>query len=254
MTVTWLTAVLVTPRTARGEASVAFWQQVTGWRLSPRRGAARELATLVTDEADAVLRVQDVTGEAAGVHLDVHVDDLGSTTDAAVALGGRIVEALSALTVVHSPGGMPFCLTPGGSEGARPAPVRGASGRLSLVDQVCLDVPAERIDDELTFWSGVTGWPRRAGRLPAFAYLERPQALPLRLLFQQLQSGPAGVRTRAHLDLACEDRDGEEHVHRRLGARVVRRTELWTTMEDPAGRPYCLTRRDPLTGLLPEHI
>ena len=228
MTVTWLTAVLVTPRTARGEASVAFWQQVTGWRLSPRRGAAPELATLVADEADAVLRVQDVTGEAAGVHLDVHVDDLGSTTDAAVTLSGRIVEALSDLTVVHSPGGMPFCLTPGGSEGAH-------RRRAHLLVRL-------------------TGWPRRAGRLPEFAYLERPQALPLRLLFQQLQSGPAGVWTRAHLDVACEDRDGEEHVHRSLGARVVRRTELWTTMEDPAGRPYCLTRRDPLTGLLPEHF
>lgn len=53
-----------------------------------------------------------------------------------------------------------------------------------------------------------------------------------------------------HLDLACDDRDAEEQRHRVLGADFVRRTDQWTTMRDPAGRDYCLTRRSADTGLV----
>jgi hypothetical protein len=154
--------------------------------------------------------------------------------------------------VLRSPGGLAFCLTTSGSERVRPAPVRGASGRRSRIDQLCLDIAAERFEDELAFWSALTGWPTRPGRLAEFAFLQRPPAMPLRLLFQRLGSPPPTGRASAHLDLACEDRDAEERVHRGLGATVLRRTPFWTTLADPAGRPYCLTRRDPDTGLLPE--
>ena len=257
MTVTWLTAFLDTPRTESGAASVAFWQQVTGWRLSARRGQAREFMTLMPGDGDAVLRVQEVAGPTAGVHLDVHVEDLTAAREAAVGVGGG-VEAdgtdEAELVVLRSPGGLAFCLTPDGSERVRPAPVRGASGRRSLVDQLCFDVAAERFEDELAFWSALTGWPTRAGRLAEFAFLQRPPEMPLRLLFQRLSSPPTTGRTSAHLDLACEDRDAEERVHRGLGATVLRRTPFWTTLADPAGRPYCLTRRDPDTGLLPANV
>ncbi len=256
MAVTWLTAFLDTPRTESGAAGVAFWQQVTGWGSSARRGQAGEFVTLVPGDGDAVLRVQEVAGPAAGVHLDVHVEDLAAAREAAVGLGGGIVVDQTddaELVVLRSPGGLAFCLTPSGSERVVPAPVRGASGRRSRVDQLCLDVAAERFEDELAFWSALTGWPSRPGRLAEFASLQRPSGMPLRLLFQRLGSPPPTGRTSAHLDLACEDRDAEERVHRGLGATVLRRTPFWTTLADPAGRPYCLTRRDPNTGLLPEN-
>jgi hypothetical protein len=38
--------------------------------------------------------------------------------------------------------------------------------------------------------------------------------------------------------------------HQDLGARAVRRTPHWTTLRDPAGRGYCLTRRDVEAGRL----
>ncbi len=183
------------------------------------------------------------------------MEDLAAACETAVGLGGGVVANCGGdadLVVLRSPGGLAFCLTPSGSEQLRPAPVRGASGRRSLVDQVCLDIEAERFDDELAFWSALTGWPTQAGRLTEFAFLQRPPATPLRLLFQRLGSPPPTRRVSAHLDLACEDRDAEERVHRGLGATVLRRTPFWTTLADPAGRPYCLTRRDLDTGLLPE--
>jgi predicted enzyme related to lactoylglutathione lyase len=256
MAVTWLTASLDTPGTESAAASIAFWRQVTGWGSSTRRGQAMEFATLVPEDGDPVLRVQEVGGPAAGVHVDVHVEDVAALREAAVGLGGGIITEPADdadQVVLRSPGGMEFCLTPSPSERVRPEPVRGASGRQSRVDQVCLDVAAEHFEDELAFWSALTGWPTRAGRLAEFAYLQRPPEMPLRLLFQRLGSPPPTGRTSAHLDLACEDRDAEERVHRALGATVLRRTAFWTTLVDPAGRPYCLTRRDPNTGLLPEN-
>ena len=54
-----------------------------------------------------------------------------------------------------------------------------------------------------------------------------------------------------HLDLACDDPDIETARHQDLGAHPVRRTQHWTTLRDPAGRGYCLTRRDVATGSLP---
>lgn len=125
---------------------------------------------------------------------------------------------------------------------------------MSLIDQVCLNVPASGFDDELGFWSALTGWGRRPGRLPEFEYLERPAGSPLRLLFQRLQEVDGIGRTRAHLDLACEDRDADESLHLDLGATLVRRAAFWSTLADPAGRQYCLTRRHPLTGQLPERL
>jgi hypothetical protein len=54
-----------------------------------------------------------------------------------------------------------------------------------------------------------------------------------------------------HLDLASDDRAAEVARHVELGGRVVRSTDNWTTLLDPSGRPYCVTRRSPVSGTLP---
>jgi Glyoxalase-like domain len=54
----------------------------------------------------------------------------------------------------------------------------------------------------------------------------------------------------SHLDLACDGVEAEVDRHLGLGARVVRRMQYWATVEDPTGRHYCVTRRDPDTGVL----
>jgi hypothetical protein len=74
--------------------------------------------------------------------------------------------------------------------------------------------------------------------------------MPLRLLLQRRDDsdGPA----RAHLDLACDDVDVLVGRHVELGATTIERFERWTSMADPAGLAYCITSRDPRTGVLPE--
>ena len=96
----------------------------------------------------------------------------------------------------------------------------------------------------------MTGWERRPARLPEFSYLERPEKIPLRLLLQRLDDADRDHTAGAHLDLAYANRDTAVTRHVGLGARVDARHEYWTTMTDPSGLPYCLTRRNPDTGLV----
>jgi len=115
-------------------------------------------------------------------------------------------------------------------------------GHRSLVDQMCLDVPAGVFEAEADFWAALTGWPRRPAGLPEFDYLVRPDGMPLRLLLQRIGGEVPGM----HLDLACDDVDAEAARHVGLGAVVVRRVAGdWTTLRDPAGREYCVTGRSP---------
>jgi hypothetical protein len=74
--------------------------------------------------------------------------------------------------------------------------------------------------------------------------------MPLRLLLQRLEDGVPGQATRAHLDLACDDVAAAVAAHERLGATSVHDFGAWTAMADPSGLPYCLTSRNPDTGVV----
>lgn len=250
MDVRWTTAFLDNPSTPEGAAVERFWQQVTGSGLSSRRGPREEFATLVPPDGDAYLRVQRVAGSVPGAHLDLHVDDLTAGAADAVRAGASVTSEADDLVVLRSPGGFAFCLVHVAGHSVRPRPVRREDGLRSLVDQVSLDVPDDRFEREARFWQDLTGWPGAVRPRTEFLALERPPGLPLRLLLQRLASGDGPVT--AHLDLAADDRDAEAARHETLGAVPVRRTEHWTTLRDPAGRAYCITRRSPDTGLLPE--
>lgn len=131
-----------------------------------------------------------------------------------------------------------------------PLPVPHSMGTLStLVDQLSIDIPAGAFDGEVAWWSRLTGWRRREGIRPEFAFLDRPPGLPLRLLFQRLPGRTIDEAATAHLDLACTDRPAEVHRHLELGATALRHTAWWDTMIDPVGRPY-ITDRDPISGRL----
>jgi len=229
MRVRWVTGFLDTP----SRVAEPFWQAVTGSRLSARRGPGGEFATLVPTGGDAYLRVQVVGDGPARAHLDMHVDDVPAQAGRAVALGAVVVLDDGELVVLRSPAGLLFCLVPWSGEAVRPA------GGRSLVDQMCLDVPVGAFDAEADFWAAMTGWPRRAGSLPEFDFLVRPDGMPLRLLLQRVGGTTAGM----HIDLACTDRAAEVAWHRELGAEVVGGYERWTTLRDPAGRAYCITDR-----------
>ena len=137
-------------------------------------------------------------------------------------------------------------------EHVRPRPVPGPDGAQRLVDQLAIAVPADRYAAEVRFWTELTGWEHRTTGSAELELLVRPDGMPLRLLFQRLGADDPGDAVRAHLDLAAGAHVGVlADEHRRLGATIVRERPNWTTLCDPAGLHYCLTRRDPTTGLLP---
>jgi len=242
----WISAFLDLPA-ADFEAATTFWSNVTGYRLSEPRGEHREFATLLPPDGDAFLKVQRVQDGPGGVHLDLHVSDPRAAADAAKRLGATEFTDLG-YVVMRSPGGLTFCFVTHPAS-TRPRPATWPNGATSLVDQVCLDIPPDEYAVECAFWSTLTG--REPSRIyrPEYRRLTRPQGMPLELLLQRLDEGDGPVS--AHLDLAVTNRPAEIERHRELGAEVVADHGSWTVMSDPTGSPYCLTGRDPVTGVRP---
>lgn len=220
---TWVTAFLDLSADEL-EPAVAFWRAVTGYDVSPSRGERDEFATLLPPSGDAFLRVQRVQDGPSHVHLDIHEP------------GARFEPRTS-------PGGLPFCVVPG-DESVRPAPATWPDGNRSMVDQVCIDIPPERWDDECDFWASLTGWELFQGGRPEFRRLRASAGMSLNILLQRLDS-PGGP-VRAHLDLSADDREAEISRHEQLGATVAAVFEGWTVMRPPAGPVYCVTGRVPL--------
>ena len=236
--VRWCWTFLDTPR-ADADRSWAFWSEVTGWPLSAPRGDHHEFATLLPPSGDPWVKVQAVTDGPGGIHLDLDVDDVRAAAEEAERLGAARVGGIGdEVVVLRSPGGLSFCLTPW--QGAH-GQVR--DGAAELVDQVCLDCPADVHDAEVAFWTALTGWRWADVDEPELSVLRRPAGIPFRLLFQRLGE-PTG-RARAHVDLACADRETSTARHLAAGAGVVDVRDGWTVMSDPVGRVYCLTDRSP---------
>jgi hypothetical protein len=255
-TVSWVTAFLDLPPEVH-EAGVRFWSAVTGYAVSPPRGDHAEFTTLLPPVGDPFLTIQRTGAQdpsRTGLHLDLHVRSAAASTDRAEGLGAAVVRRSDdGFVVLRSPGGFIFCFVHEVLS-RRPWPTRWPQQHESVVDQVCLDIPAAAYDTECVFWSELTGWPvRRSVSRPEFRHLVRPDGIPIRLLLQRLgEAAPEtemGPRVTGHLDLACDDRATEVARHERLGATVVARHAGWTTLRDPAGARYCVTDRDPRSGL-----
>lgn len=253
MTVVWTTAFVDLPAPVHGRGT-AFWRAVTASDVSSPRGEDGRFTTLLPGDGDPFVRLQRL-GDVPRYHLDLHVDDVTAEVARAVGLGARVV-LREVHAVLASPGGLVHCLVPDAGERHRPAPVHGPAGGTSCVDQACLDVPAPLLAAEVAYWSALTGWPARTGSRPEFTVLHRPPGMPLRLMLQEL--GPQDPRTEVavHLDVACgAGVDAVTAEHLELGAGVVSprapdRGQPWTVLADPAGLLYCLTPRDPWTGLV----
>lgn len=248
MTPTWLSAFLdFAPDDF--ERGVAHWEALTGYPRSDSRGDSGQFATLEPPTGDDFLCVQRLGEGPTRVHLDVHVDDPAAAAREAVELGATVQAGHDTYQVLTSPGGFTFCLV-SHPRTVRPVPSSWPAGHTSLVDQVCLDIPPGRFDDETGFWHALTGWElRRSAVASEFAHLLRPPGQPLRILLQRLDDGDEPVS--AHLDWATTDREAEAERHVALGSELVRRFEHWTVMRDPVGTTYCLTGRSPETGMLP---
>jgi Glyoxalase-like domain len=243
--VRWMTASLDTPVSSESAAK-AFWVAVTD--TEPWRAPRVDTVALQPRQGDPFLQIQVVKHPPARVHLVIHVDDVAAEVAHGRSLGARLIAQRHPRTVLASPGGFLFGVTSVCGKGRRPPSVETPGGR-SLVDQICIDAHPMLFEPEAAFWSALTGWERRPTRRAEFEYLDCPRGIPLRVLLQRLDDGPQRAVS-AHLDFACDDVDAQVRHHQTLGAVLVRRTLYWATMRDPAGREYCLTARNPDTGVL----
>lgn len=237
----WVWALLDTP-TADADRSGTFWATVTRSRLSPPFGRHGEFVTLEPERGDAWLALQRIENGDGGIHLDLDVDvPVAEAAAEALRLGAEELTRRDGVVILRSPAGFVFCLTTWANTGSATRQER--RDQPDLLDQVCIDIPADLYAREVDFWETLTGWPKRPGSLPEFVSLTRPDGIPLRFLLQRLGK-PTGTAS-AHLDLATLDRDATREAHVAAGARVVSAHEFWTVMQDPVGRTYCLTDRSP---------
>lgn len=240
MTPSWISAFLDVPAD-RHEAALAFWRDVTGYSVSPPRGAHDEFVTLLPPEGDPHLKVQRTGDTTPRIHLDLHADDPRALAHRAADLGAREVADLGHV-VLTSPGGLTFCCV--SHPASRPtSPATWSDGSRSIVDQVCIDAPEAAYDVEADFWQALLGWERTRSDQREFERLMRPDGQTVRVLLQRLEE-PTG-QVRAHLDLASREREVETARHEELGATLVARFEWWTVLRDPAGAAYCITDRTP---------
>ena len=154
----WIQVFLDTPAAAFEEA-VAFWSAVTGWPPSARRGEDGQFLTLLPPAGSAYVKLQAVDGPA-GVHLDLDSTDRPATVARARDLGATAAWTYHDVEVMRSPGGLVFCHTLLDGE---PTLVRDGS---TVLDQVCLDVPAVHWESEVAFWSELTGREPQVGSAP----------------------------------------------------------------------------------------
>ena len=225
--------------------------------MSPPRGEEREFATLEPFNGDAHLKVQRLHSAHRALHLDLHVDDLATAVPEASALGATLIAEHPTHAVMRSPAGFDFCLVPWNGSARRSRPIRWPEDTISVIDQVCIDVPAPLFDDEVRFWSTVTEQPASPTSPTGVMSLRRDKRLALGIVLSPItgeaehdispqESGPD--RVSAHLNIATTSVADEVSRHTEWGAQVLAEFPGWSVMADPFGRRYCITDRNPRTG------
>ena len=242
MPVHWMHAFMDVPA-ERAEAACAFWSAVTGWAPAADWPGHPEYVSLEPPDGTAYLHVQTIGGPPR-VHLDLAGDP---ERDAArlTGLGATRGDRRDGWQVMSSPAGLPFCVCVEPRQPRRPGATAWPGGHRSRLVQLCVDVPAQRYDDELAFWRAATGWAAEPVRSPEFHRLVHRSQSPLQLLVQRLGDEDGAERARAHLDLGTDDVAAEVARVEALGARVLWPGSGWVTLVDPAGLPFCVTANDP---------
>ena len=240
--VTWIHLVIEAP-SQHAEASTRFWAAATS--SSPEAGD-HGLTVLRPDSGAPFLDARPTDRLRWSVSLALETDDPDGLRSHAFTSGARRAGADG----LRSPADFRFDIVSSSGTHERPTPVQ-IEGTTSRLDQVCIDVPPGVFEAEVEFWSALTGWDIGRGGLEEFAWLFKPDHIPVRLVFQLLGDGHRGRRARAHLDLACgDDVDALIDIHERLGATPGHRGRVWHTMSDPSGLSYCLTERDQISGII----
>ena len=147
--VNWLYVSFDVPADAAGAAE-SFWPAVLGWQLGEPWEGHPEFRSLRPPSGDMYAHVQRVDGPIA-IHFDLGVDDVAAAAGPRlVAIGATQVSDFDIWRVMRSPGGLAFCLVPGGGESV-PAPSEWPDGHRSRLVQLCVDSPADLHDGEVAF-------------------------------------------------------------------------------------------------------
>jgi catechol 2,3-dioxygenase-like lactoylglutathione lyase family enzyme len=240
----WVDCILDVPLEV-AEATRAFWAEVLGWRIGEPWPDHPEFASLQPPSGDSFVHVQVIDGPAR-LHLDLTVTDIETETQRLVGIGASAGTRTKDWQVLASPGGLPFCLLEeGGRRKSVPEATRWPSGHATRLVQVCIDAPERVHEQEIDFWSEVTGWAARPSDRPEFGGKLYPPDGPIRLLFQRLGADDPGETTRAHLDLATDDMATEVERVVALGATKVGPGYGWYALRDPAGMAFCVTGQSP---------
>ena len=221
------------------DPAVRFWSASTGAAIGAPWPEHPEFRSLEPATGSRYLHVQRHGGPPR-VHLDLTSSDVDAEAARLVELGAAAGVRERWWQVLASPAGLPFCLvaeTPGRS---RPEPARWPGGHRSRVDQLVLDVPADRYEAERRFWRECTGWPERAEPEPDRHRLAVPRSSPLELLLHRLDDGGGADRGRGHLHLRTDDVPAE--VRRLVGLGAVRQAGCGdgVMLAGPAGLAFCV--------------
>ncbi|HYI53673.1 MAG TPA: VOC family protein [Microlunatus sp.] len=238
----WLHVMIDVPRSA-GATSGTFWSAALGWPQGPPWADHPSFSSFEPPVGTAYVH-QQIGDHGPRIHLDVEADDLDTTAARLTAIGARRGERAADWQPMSSPGGFPFCLVETHRESLAPVPSATRDGhRLRLV-QVCLDVPQDHIDREVSFWRSATGWRFEPSPGTDFAgKLVGDDASPVQLLIQRLDE-PEG-RTRAHIDLGTDDIDAAVDRLVETGATRGPTGRGWVVLTDPTGMVFCVTGNRP---------
>ena len=195
-------------------------------------------------DADGYLVAQRLADGAARIHLDLHVADPILAADAAVGLGAtELVRYQEMYVGLRSPGGFLFCFV------SHPASTRARAGDLARTapgrrsTRSASTCPRRRTTPRSRSGGPSPAGSSRRSRSPSSSACSLRPASRCAGCIQRLDNEDGPVR--AHLDLACDDRDAEVARHVALGATEGPRHEWWTVLTDPVGTTYCITRRTP---------
>lgn len=169
----WLDAFVDVPAAVAADVR-AFWSAVTGWPESAPRGDRGQFRSLLPPAGRAYLRVQELD-EGPRVHVDLMSLDQAADGERLERLGASRLMTVEEMPILRSPGGQVLCLVR--DDEPRPAVPRGErattwpGGHRSRITHVCLDVPPELYEAELTFWTAATGWSPGAASRAEYTFL-----------------------------------------------------------------------------------
>ena len=224
------------------DAALAYWAgALDGHDGGSGDGPSTHLHGVRSPLGVHVQRVEDAVD--GRYHLDLAADDVDAQVERLVGLGATVVEG----TILRDPAGLLLCVCEpqGDDEHLRPG-VTDAP-RLHLV---VLDVPSNRLDATVRFWSEALGLGMHpvGGRFAAYTFLGEAAAPALDgvgLLVQDIGEGEGRVHVDLHVPTA-DDRDREVARLEGLGASRVGGHDRWVVLEAPGGHLHCIVpdRRD----------